>query len=130
MPLVPVSRMIPVGPVFPVRRALAVVSVLLMIPVAPVLPGFFVAAVFPSAFRTFPAAVAFSLLVFFSIVLNIGPLGLRLANYPGDARTAKISIISEFSPVFPPSPGFLARLRYFCTHFVSRRTALQISDRQ
>jgi len=39
MPLVPVSLMIPVAPVFPVLTGRAALSVFFMIPVAPVFPG-------------------------------------------------------------------------------------------
>src|SRR6185437_7136473 len=92
MPFVPVSRMIPVGPVFPVRTGRSVLSVFLMIPVAPVFPGLRV------------AAVLRPLDPFFIIV------GLQ-----------KSIIFRNFRPIGRgnrwPRHGFFPSLRYFCTHF-------------
>jgi hypothetical protein len=64
-----------------------------MIPVAPVLPGLRVAAVLP---MPFPVLLSLELLF----------LLIDKCDEPPEAAHAKIRIISEFSPVFPPTMDF------------------------
>jgi hypothetical protein len=85
--------MIPVAPVLPVLTDRSAVSVVLMIPVAPVLPGLRVAAVLPTPFPDL-------------ISLDLRLLFIDRCNKPLAAAHAKIRIISEFSPVFPPTMDF------------------------